>query len=55
MTTNDNVFESTEMFKIGLSVSNPDVHIGIIPSANITIVDNEGTVLYSESLSTLYT
>ena len=42
MTSSDVVLEDREMFQISLSTSDPDVVLGSIPSATITILDDDG-------------
>ena len=42
----DDVVEDTEVFQIDVSSSDPDVILGQFSSATITVLDDDGTVLY---------
>ena len=41
-TMEDDTLEIVEIFQIALTSSDPNVSVGAFPSANITILDNDG-------------
>ena len=43
-TTEDDILETVEIFQIALTSSDPNVSAGAFPSANITILDNDGKI-----------
>ena len=43
----DSVLEDSETFEIAVSSSDPDVSLGSIPAAAITILDNDGNAIHT--------
>ena len=41
-TIEDDILETAEIFQIAWTSSDPNVSVGAFPSANITILDNDG-------------
>jgi hypothetical protein len=41
-TMDDDILETAEIFHIALTSSDPNISVGAFPSANITILDNDG-------------